>query len=710
MFGSLLNKNNHKKNVYFGLFLHEHEAVGFIYEEKNGEMHTLDKQKVSYSNGFEQLAEDIDELLFGLEKTTSVHVEQVIYFLYSSFIDAPSGDIKQPYKSIIKSLSKSLELKPLGYIECHEAVSRAWQKKESLPLNAILLELDKTNFGLFVYKSGKLLFQQTAARTNHFMEDILEVLSQLKGQILPSRIILYDSTALDSEAQAILSHKWQTDLFVQPPRPEIMKEEEVYSNLRDIFSEQIMDATGEVREEDEEEQEYFGNEEESIPSEPEPAKKQDVLGFVMNEDIHKTHPTIHADSKVTPPLLSDKPISAASQRSFGFPKLPTLTIKVPKLNLSFSKLSLIVGLVLIVSALFILEFFFHKVRVTAYLPTQELTQEIPLALSLDKPNDSFDIQTATISSHFTSKKTTTGQRAIGDSARGEVTVHNFDDTTRVIEKGTTLTVNGLAFVTDSDIKVASSSENIINGEVVKEAGKAKTTVTASAIGTESNIGANQRLKIGNLSSSLYFAINEKAFTGGSKKQVQTVTKKDYDDLKQQVLDQAKTKMTADVSQQGSDEKKVLDGLTTFTLGKTTFSKEIGEDAAEVALDAVVSAEYYAYQTSEVKHYLKTYLQTQVQTGYKLSEDGIHFTMSQPTVKNDKVSLTLSVKSVASKDIPKEEIIAKITGKSKGDVEKILKNTYMCTGYEIKNQGMYLPDNILWLPFFKQNIDLRFTSL
>ena len=205
--------NKAHKEFYLGIFLKEDQGIAMIFLKENGRLELVDREKFTYTNGWENLTNDVDEALYKLEKNLEVEIKKTIIFVYSHLVDEKIGDIKPVYLQKIKQLIKALDLKPMGYIECFEAISFYLQKEDQISLTAILIEIDKTQVGIFTYKGGKIDSKKILSRTDNIIADLTEGFEEIKkkSNILPARIILYDSGNLDDTATKILSHRWNSD-------------------------------------------------------------------------------------------------------------------------------------------------------------------------------------------------------------------------------------------------------------------------------------------------------------------------------------------------------------------------------------------------------------------------------------------------------------------------------------------------------------------
>lgn len=665
------SKNRSKKDYYLGIFLREEEGSLMLMDSSGGKIEIMDRENFTYSNGWENLVSDIDEILYRFEKKINSNIDKTIFFVYSHLVDEKAGDIREPYLQKIKDLVKNLELTALGYIECYEAVSKFINAKEEMPLTGILIEMDRRDLTIFIYKGGVISHKRSVARTDNIAEDLINGISDLKGKfLLPSRIILYDSHDLDSSVEKILSYRWDEQYFIQLPRVDMLKEEDVTTGLVNVFAEQI------------------GNKQIETVEVPQ-KKAEDSFGFLINQDISQIKETTDVP----------EPGTASSVRQpLKLPvfELPKIGFKIPKMNLSFlsGKWTVLAGMIIIVVALTLNEYFFHKAELKVYLNSSKIEK-----------SSSFDIgyKVSTASASYTEDISTTGSRQIGDPARGQVTLHNFDDGERTFTKGTLIEGAGLKFALDTDVKVASSS--LASDGSAKLPGKNTGSVTAVVIGTEGNLAKGTRFSIADLSSSIYFAINESAFSGGSKRSVRTVSETDQENLEKAILAEAKKKITPPKGVSGG----LLTSLTKTDLTKTAYSKEVGEESNNISLTAQTQTTFYLYDRNELIDKIIGVIGKDVKSGFQIDKSLVDYRINK-AVLTDKTSVKvdLDINANSVKKIDEKEIAGMVLGKHKSSLDN-LKDKLDIQGYDLKIREP-IPGLDNFLPFFKNNINIIVTTL
>jgi len=654
-----------QKEFYLGIFLKEDQGIVMIFLKENGRLELVDREKFNYTNSWENLTNDVDEALYKLEKNLDLEIKKTIIFVYSHLIDTKIGDIKQVYLQKIKHLIKALDLQPMGYIECFEAMSHFLQTGDSSSLTAILVEIDKTQVGIFTYKGGKIESKNILGRTGDIIADLTEGFEEAKKKsMLPARIILYDSGNLDDTATKILSHRWSSDFFVQIPKVDILSEDEVINGLMDIFGEQIKGRA---------------------PVKVEENPVQENFGFLINDDIGEKSSPVEKESEknfITAPNWKHK-FKEMGQKMFKF-----------KFDFS-GKIFMIIGILIIALGLFVNEYFFHKVNLTVYLPTQLLEKNVKLDI---------DYRLASASAEFSETTNTTGKQDIGDKAHGLVTIHNFDEKERTFAKGTVLQNSKLEFVLDADVKVASSS--LTADGSAKLPGKTAGNVTASQIGTESNLSKSQRFTFDGLSSATYFAVNDSAFSGGSKKQIQTVSKKDQDELKATVLNKAKNKIP---SIKIESDEAIASSLSKTDFNKINFSKEVGEESSKLTLSATVDTTQYLYSKKLFVDKVSELLEPDVKSDYSLEKSNISYTTNKISKKDDALTIDAKVRAKAAIKISADDIKKSLLGKKESDIKELLKSQYKIEGYNL-DISEPLPIFKNYMPFFVKNIILVNSSL
>jgi hypothetical protein len=756
VFSSLFKKKNNDTEHYFGIFLQTTKAIGFLYEITNTGITIKGKETVPYTNGWEEIIDNIDSLLSSLEEETKLHADKTIFFLYATCIDEKTHEIKDPYKKSIKQIVKELDLVPLGYIECYEAVREYMEHQSQGPFNGNIVEVDTTHSAAFVFKGGKNVFIRESARTQNIGDDISNIFSHKDNHLLlPSRMILYGAINSEELRNQVRDYTWDESYFVQLPRVEFFEDKELFNALSQTFLKQIKqtDPAGSPPLEDnsplDEEQNNppsSSERKEENPPKPDTTTKtaadeepdsKTVLGFVIGEDItevQKDKPLIQEK-----PLISEqkdipkRDINEDSQKEeqkdkkspFAFiQNIKKPSVSMPDLSFALPKklpTGMIIGWVLVIAVIagvgFIVEYFFHKVTISVALPTEVITEEIPFEAVVGEETSGITIQERSITEDVTASKTATGTKEVGEQATGTVLLHNFEEDPTTIAAGTTISADGLSFTLNDATSVPGATEGRDATGVVKQPGKAEATVTATEIGTEYNIEDDVRMAVGDLSSSLYFALSQGAFTGGSKEDVVIVSQADHTNLEQQIEEKADAVDISQIAEDLPEGRKLIKDLTTKEIGTLDYSRAVGDEASEVSLTATVEITAYTYEEEEMKKALLAKIKPDTPEGYAVGTNTIDYDISsasiqetdQETLDEESTETVIELDVIADagavKMMKTDDIQQELTGKFLDDADFILKNRYNIEEYEIENQSSYLVLINRWLPFFENNIEV-----
>lgn len=687
---------------YIALLLRETDGI-IMYLEMNYEIQSLeriDSEKFTLTSRWDHLADDVDDALYKLEVRTKKTFDDIIFFVYSHLVEPNTHELKRQNLSSIKNLVKSMELKPLGFIEVHEALLQFLPNEDRRSLSAIVVESDATILTIFTYQGGKLISQRTAQRKKSFLSDLTETLLAQKDEgYLPSRIIFLPSKDAQEGAD-LVKHNWDEKLFVHQPTVLLVSEEDVINSLISTFSAQIMDdgandsiakPASEQYRPKVEEKGYVDQPDEVLNSKP------DKMGFVIGGE-----PTEETDIVDRSEILRPAFASAVTKGINSFLNyFKSVVQKISMLRIFQSRKalihsSIIIGSVLIVAGFILLEFSFHKATISILLPSQKLE----LARTFDARI--LGLKEATTSAKFETRNTTTGVKNIGEPAKGTVTIYNSSLTeSKTFAKGTTIIgPSNLSFKLDAEVKVASASGDAI--DIISSS--AKSSVTASSIGPESNLAAGTKFTVGDESNSNVVAKNDSSFVGGTKTQIQIVSEKDIANAETKIDNLAQDYLKKNIAKSIGTDAVLLKPLTIIKILTEDLDNQLGEEASSVTLKAEVSLSYSYLSSSKLRKVIADSLRSKIQKNLTISERDIKYKVL--TVKDIKGDVQVEVKSTARAVSPvtEAEILKSISGKSIDAMQTLAKEKYQAQGMEFTiTHPIKLFQSIL--PLFPNNIKL-----
>lgn len=512
--------------------------------------------------------------------TQNYKVTKVIFGLSGDWIVSEKIDSEK--MAWLRQLSGKLELQPVGYVVTHEAVTKYIQHSEGMPPTAILLGFWPHVLELTLVRLGKIDGAVSISRSQNLTDDVIEGLSRLpKVDMLPSRMLLYDSGIdLEEVKQLLLSYPWLSPTrkfgFLHFPKVEILPSDFTVRAIALSGGEEVAKSIGLIK-----------------PEEITVEEAKPNFGFTTEDIISVPVPL----APVPEPVYEAEVVEAPK---FRMPKLPTLALP----NFGNWKLLIfgILGLVLVVLGMW----FLPRAVVTVNTAEKMLEHNFTSTIATTDVEGSASVSDVTAA---------TGTKNVGDKAKGTVTIYNRTTTPRTLVAGTQLSSpSGLKFVLDSQTQVASAS-----GTAADPASKTNATVTAVAIGTDSNLPANTSLQIGVLAVGDIVAKNDTAFSGGTSRQVKAVAKADVEGLKTKLMDQAKAQARQEL------DKKVTEGqvLIAETIAYTTTGEEldhkIDEPADNVQLKLTVKARGQLTSKSELDNAISKEINPLVPSGFTIQE-------------------------------------------------------------------------------------------
>ena len=629
-------------------------------------------------------------------------VGDVLFGLPEEWVNG--ADVKDERKEILKKLSQKLSWKPLGFVVSLEAVSRYLSHKKGV-VSALFFDITPSQFRLAVFDHGNVAKQEIIGRSDDFVADIKEGLARLDLQVTPTIFYFFSSLLttqqMESIKQTFLAHDWLKDkIFPQFPSIE-------FFSLNQVLESVCIMGGGEAL------KTSIQSDTPSLSATKESHKQPDDFGFTavsadQNQPMGESFGvpiTPQAMQKASTMRRDDSDLAIAfddeeeedeeidlpkpkKRWSFPFfgkkhkdPKIQTVQPEKPKKR-SFKLIPYGLGILIIVFLIcagsayaYMLNTFGAVVEVL--LQTKPITTK--LQITLDPDIDETDPVGAVLKASVKTKSvtdsqetSTTGSKIIGENAKGKITIFNKTENEKTFSKGTEVVTGGKKFLLDEEIQVASATAKETSDSKTLEFGKVEVAVTASEIGAEANIEKEQDFTIANFSSDTYSGKNSEAFAGGSSREIQAVSKDDY----QRVLSSLKKDLIESAQQKLEEEKEEGEYIILTdraTISDQEYSAEVGDETNSLRLTATVEAEAYSYFSSDLKPIAQQYLISEVPDGGVLLEDslGILSKESDSASKSGQLALDAELSADYAPPTHSDEWLEAIKGSSIADATRIL---------------------------------------
>jgi len=710
-----LNKQEKKPLVkYLSLVIASetvHSAVWVIDQDQPKIIATGSLEEYSTS---EKLLTAADASLATALENISPEPNQVLLGLPHNWVKADK--ITSEKKQVIKTLSDKLSLKPIGFVVVPEAIVTFIKSKEGTPLTGILIELTETEATVTLVKLGKIQGSHIVGRSDDLGSDVEEGLARFESDdSLPSRMLLVGAN-LDLEAcrQTLISYNWQEKLpFLHIPKIETLDQ--------DIPLRAVVTAAG--------------NKAKPAPA-PTPASSDTLasVGFSKKDIAHekpdpKPDPKSHQESSKH---LSPEPLSQSQPQSHPHPQphskphaksQPDLHQK-PKhsifdtlkqtMSKVFKKLSHLPRLPLIIGSsilallifLFFAYFTFPKADVVLYLNPKTIEKDIDFTVASGKDTSvsKMRLRGEVIEVEVTdeSEIDTTGEALVGEKATGQVTIYNKTNSLKKFPAGTILIgPQSLQFQLDSDTKIASQSAT----DTGITFGTETASLTASRVGSDSNISNNTQLTIKGFDSSTYSAKATKDFSGGSSQQVRSVSEEDKDNLldqlTQKIVESSETEFDNLVQ---SDESYINSDFDTEEVSKK-YTKALGEEADTLGLKLTLKVSTLKFKTSDLLLLVQEDVDDKMPEGYQAIGEASQMDIQDASISSGVADVSAALTTNLIPQLQSQELINYLAGKYPQNTQDFLKSIPSFSRVDIQLKPK-LPKFLSRFPQRPQNINLE----
>jgi hypothetical protein len=624
-----------------------------------------DKSLSQASERFSEVGQEPSKVIFGLpEKWTG------------------EKEIKLEYRRLLKKLYQKLELKPVGYVLTFDALIHHLKKVDGVPPSAIFVKLAKEKIYLSVVEVGRKVGGEEVKRSENLASDLSEGLVRMtEASTLPSRILLFDGEDMEEARQALIDHQWLKPQaggkklpFLHFPKIEILPTDFDVNAVALAGGTEVAKSLGfEIKEEVEEEEvepsvakamegkeegEEEGKEEIAVEEgeeDEEALEGEPDFGFVKSKDIQEERPRIEEPSvaeamegeeeveekKLEPEEVIEEEEVLPPRKTRGLmAPLFALFKKAPKISglkeifsafkpsfLPGGKLIalLVAGAVLvIIGLLFAFVWYFPKAEVTVMVESKDFDEEIRLLVDpnqavLDEENRVLPGQVLETEVDGESSASTTGEKTVGDKAKGEVTVYNRTDSPKTFEAGTVIVGSGaLEFNLDEEVKIASKTPDLSTG--VDKWGEAKVGATAAGIGAEYNLAGGAQFSFADYPTSEFLAKNEGDLSGGTSRKIQAVSEEDQEDLLTELSEELKNSAEGELlAQAGPGQSLVKESILTEPISED-FDAEVDDEAQTLRLKLKAKVTGLAFKQEEFLNLVALLMADSTPEGYQLKPD------------------------------------------------------------------------------------------
>ncbi|MBI3955261.1 hypothetical protein HY338_02350 [Candidatus Gottesmanbacteria bacterium] len=740
IFSKFLPKKE-KSEYFLTLAVEEQKIRAAITLIHNNQLTLIGTGESDYNQG-ENESEAADIAISSAEKNVPENylVEKVVFALPYAYL---TGDkVKPEYLDRLKKITKDLVLTPQGFVEYPDAITYFLQKEEGSPPTSLILNLSKDTLTLTLVRVGKIQHNFLIPRTSSIISDIEGIIPDLKADILPSRIIIYDEGEnLEEVRENLLRLPWNKHPeFLHTPKIEILSSSDIMTALiesagtfflktHDVV---LLQADFGTKNKEEETSVILPITSQQPPETPDLTSKEnkihlvppadiieeeeETFGFTKDSDIAEkkslhqniTVPNIPnplmVDETVEEEIKNDKP----QKRILNNVKIPDIFSIFRKINFNSLLLPVIFLFVILgLSGWFI--YTFPKTDVSIFIYPQTTSKNMDISISTSQnslQNPKNNIVAEEVSALVSGEKNvaSTGKTKVGEKAKGTITVYNKTLNSKTLPKGAVLHNGSLTFSLDDNTNVASSSDT---GEGLAY-GKTTAKVTSNNIGPESNLSQGSNFIFKDFPENSLSAKNETALTGGTSREVTSISKEDRDNLEEILTSELMAKAKQELSQKIKNGAVLIDQSLSKEITSKKFNGDIGSEAKEVSIALSLQITGLSYHPADLISLSKEN-SVSVPAGFTIDESRTGARITNITKdKNNELHATAVIYSSFIPTLDLVKIKKDLSGRDYQKAADYLKSVDNISGVKIVQINKF-PLLSNRLPFNGENITLNVVS-
>ncbi len=353
-----------------------------------------------------------------------------------------------------------------------------------------------------------------------------------------------------------------------------------------------------------------------------------------------------------------------------------------------------------------------KAKVELYVKPKTLEKEITITISSSVNSVNLDeniipgkiVETEIEGSR---EKQTSGTKTIGEKATGEVALYNKTSSEKTFPSGTVLIgSNGLRFVLDGSVTIASASAVEADDSLTTTFGKAKVNVSAEDIGSEYNLDGGSEFSVDSFSSSSYDSKSETPLVGGSSREVQAISQEDLDTL----IDELTTELKAQAAQElekteGSGKQVLSNGARVEVLSQTT-SGEVSEEAELVSLSMRLSVTSQVYEEADFEELIRQAVDESIPENFTLAKEESTAEIRSIDFEGEDAEIYFIYKAALIPVIYEEEIKRNLAGRYPSVAQEYLESLPNFSKATIEISPKALPARLKTFPRKMENISIE----
>ncbi len=669
---------------------------------------------------------------------TEAEEPSIAAFVVPPFWVGSDAKILPQKRKYIKDLCKKLSFTPSGFLAEDEALVEDSNKADGFPSSFILVYLNQNEFYLSLVYLGHIKERIRKSFSNEFNGQLLEsTLLELRTEsTLPPQIFFFGQVTNDL-ITSLKNYPWlgkkNIETFLHLPDISLYSDNDLITIFVRVISSQISqdsiktdlnyqpDFSDSNETEVDSQVSEISVDEPTLPDDTElkliEASPQD-LGFNFVPIETEKQSEISTEEEIIAPQIPEPNLDPFDPPIILPPVLPQEPLLKKKFSFNFFKknkpfklkinFNIFWIILIILPFLSLIPFVFASAKVTLFTTPYKFDKTISVTLKTDAVNS--DISSAVIpvkkevfDVDIKEVVQTTGQKTIGEKAKGEIVIYNKLDKIQNIPKGSILTdKSGKKYELTTAVSVVASSSDLDKGVITL--GQTKTVAIALDIGPEFNLSSGSQLNFKDYPDTSLIAKAETNFSGGTKEQISAVSQADKTNIQSKIDQGINREVENKINQTLGSVFGIIKETIQSDQSPLDLSREVGEAAEELSGTVTASVSVFTISPSVKEEIIKHFLSDQVDFDkINLNPDSysLNFKVSKISSNQATASLNISGQSLPKVDITalQKTLSIKTIKQAENTIKKLVTRAY---DFNIEN-------NLPLLPFNPKNITIEIKS-
>ena len=388
-----------------------------------------------------------------------------------------------------------------------------------------------------------------------------------------------------------------------------------------------------------------------------------------------------------------------NKKGFSLPKIknPFGNFKLP----GFFKVKKGVVLIPLVIASVLGAFIYYgntapKAKVVITVGAQPYTRSITIKVKSDGQTSTENMilkgSVLTTSVQETSEIDTTGVKTVGEKAEGEITLYNKTSSKIELEKGDTVKYTGksedLPYTLKDDVEIPESTpQDPLDPASPMNPGEAKVKIVAKDIGSGYNLDEGKSFEIEDYEKSELAGKNKEKISGGSSKEVKTVTQADMDKLSNQLKEISIKKAEESIRGKLGTSQKLIEGSVKISVSSENFSAKVDEEKEKLSLTQGATGEALVYNENELNKFIDGYFKNVIPEGHYMPDKDKKITVNilgqsaSSVLNSTEADIQVTLSSIIIPDIKEDDVKENLKGKTNEESKQYIDSLKNIESYE-----------------------------